>query len=75
VTGVKLDLRFVHDLTNGDNQANALAHRLSGLVNGMHLTGITSGSFLGAAGHTANDLSFWTSVQPGASDVPPAGAS
>ncbi|MEP7017392.1 MAG: diguanylate cyclase [Actinomycetota bacterium] len=43
VTGVKLDLRFVHDLTNGDSQANALAHGLCGLVNGMHLTGIAEG--------------------------------
>jgi hypothetical protein len=31
---------------------------------------ITKGSFLGAAGHTSNDLSTWTSVRPGASDVP-----
>ena len=31
------------------------------------------GSFLGAAGHTANDLSTWTSVSPGASDVPAGG--
>jgi hypothetical protein len=30
---------------------------------------IANGSFLGAAGHTPNDLSTWTSVQPGASDV------
>src|SRR5450756_820573 len=37
VTGVKLDLRFVHDLTTGDSQANALAHGLSGLVNGCLL--------------------------------------
>jgi diguanylate cyclase (GGDEF)-like protein/PAS domain S-box-containing protein len=43
VTGVKLDLRFVHDLTNAHSQANALAHGLSGLVNGMHLTGIAEG--------------------------------
>ncbi|HEY8619726.1 MAG TPA: PAS domain S-box protein [Dermatophilaceae bacterium] len=43
VTGVKLDLRFVHDLTAGDSQANALAHGLSGLVEGMHLTGIAEG--------------------------------
>ena len=43
VTGVKLDLRFVHDLTTGDSQANALAHGLSGLVNGMHLAGIAEG--------------------------------
>ncbi len=43
VTGVKLDLCFVHDLTAGDSQANALAHGLSGLVKGMHLTGIAEG--------------------------------
>jgi diguanylate cyclase (GGDEF)-like protein/PAS domain S-box-containing protein len=43
VTGVKLDLRFVQDLTAGDSLANALAHGLSGLVNGMHLTGIAEG--------------------------------
>jgi EAL domain-containing protein (putative c-di-GMP-specific phosphodiesterase class I) len=43
VTGVKLDLRFVHDLTIGDSRANALAQGLSGLVNGMELTGIAEG--------------------------------
>jgi diguanylate cyclase (GGDEF)-like protein/PAS domain S-box-containing protein len=43
VTGVKLDLRFVHDLTAGDSQANALAQGVSGLVDGMHLTGIAEG--------------------------------
>ena len=43
VTGVKLDLRFVQDLTAGDSLANALAHGLSGLVNGMHLSGIAEG--------------------------------
>jgi diguanylate cyclase (GGDEF)-like protein/PAS domain S-box-containing protein len=43
VTGVKLDLRFVHDLTAVDSQANALARGLSGLVNGLHLTGIAEG--------------------------------
>jgi diguanylate cyclase (GGDEF)-like protein/PAS domain S-box-containing protein len=43
VTGVKLDLRFVHDLTTVDSQANALAQGLSGLVTGMHLTGIAEG--------------------------------
>jgi hypothetical protein len=31
---------------------------------------IENGSFLGAAGHTPNDLSTWTSVLPRASDVP-----
>jgi len=43
VTGVKLDMRFVHDLTAVDSQANALAQGLSGLVTGMHLTGIAEG--------------------------------
>jgi diguanylate cyclase (GGDEF)-like protein len=43
VTGVKLDMRFVQDLTSGDSLANALAHGLSGLVNGMHLRGIAEG--------------------------------
>jgi len=43
VTGVKLDLRFVQDLTTGESRANALAEGLSGLVNGLHLTGIAEG--------------------------------
>jgi diguanylate cyclase (GGDEF)-like protein/PAS domain S-box-containing protein len=43
VTGVKLDLRFVHDLTPGKSQANALAQGVSGLVKGMHLSGIAEG--------------------------------
>ena len=43
VTGVKLDLRFVHDLTTVDSRANALARGLSVLVKGMHLTGIAEG--------------------------------
>ena len=43
MTGVKLDLRFVRDLTSGKSQANALTHGLSGLVKGMHLTGIAEG--------------------------------
>jgi hypothetical protein len=30
---------------------------------------IAKGSFLGAAGHTPNDVSTWTSVRPGASDI------
>jgi hypothetical protein len=34
---------------------------------------IANGSFLGAAGHTPNDLSRWTSVVPRASDVPAGG--
>jgi len=43
VTGVKLDLRFVHDLTAGDSRANALAQGVSGLVRGLQLTGIAEG--------------------------------
>jgi hypothetical protein len=34
---------------------------------------VANGSFLGEAGHTPNDLSTWTSVVPGASDVPAGG--
>ena len=35
--------------------------------------GIDKSSFLGADGHTANDLSTWTSVVPGEPDVPAGG--
>ncbi len=34
---------------------------------------ISEGAFVGAAAHTPNELSTWTSVLPGASDVPPGG--
>jgi hypothetical protein len=34
---------------------------------------IEKGSFLGAAGHTPNDVSTWTSVDPGAADLPAGG--
>lgn len=34
---------------------------------------IVDGSFLGAAGHTANDLSSWTSVRPAARVIPAGG--
>jgi hypothetical protein len=34
---------------------------------------IAAGSFLGAAGHTANPLSTWTSVSPGIANLPPGG--
>jgi len=34
---------------------------------------IANGSFLGADGHTPNDLSTWTSVDPEAVDVPAGG--
>ena len=33
--------------------------------------GIENGSFLGAAGHTANDLSSWTTLEQGALDLAP----
>lgn len=42
-TGVKLDLRFVYELTVADSQANALAAGVIGLANGMHLVGIAEG--------------------------------
>jgi hypothetical protein len=34
---------------------------------------ISQGKFVGAAEHTPNELSTWTSVLPGTSDVPPGG--
>ena len=34
---------------------------------------IAKGSFLGAAGHSTNQLSRWTSISPGTADVPPGG--
>lgn len=34
---------------------------------------IAHGTFLGAAGHTANALSTWTSVRPNTADLPPGG--
>lgn len=34
---------------------------------------IAHGSFLGADGHTPNDLSTWTAVDPGSTDVPAGG--
>ena len=34
---------------------------------------VANGSFLGAEGHTRNDLSTWTSVDPSASDIPGGG--
>jgi hypothetical protein len=34
---------------------------------------IARGTFLGAAGHTSNDLSTWTSILPNTSDVPARG--
>ncbi|WP_051973797.1 bifunctional diguanylate cyclase/phosphodiesterase [Cryobacterium sp. MLB-32] len=43
VTGVKLDLRLVQDLTEKESHANTLARGVSGLVKGLRLTGIAEG--------------------------------
>jgi hypothetical protein len=60
-------------------------HRRLALVNTTHSTlhvvlysaaaTIANGSFLGAAGHTTNELSTWTSVRPNVTDLPPGGGS
>lgn len=43
VTGIKLDIRFVHDLTTGPSRANSLVHGLGGLVRDLQLIGIAEG--------------------------------
>jgi len=43
VTGVKLDIRFVHDLTVEPSKGNALVHGLGGLVADLGLIGIAEG--------------------------------
>lgn len=43
VTGLKLDVSFVRDLTSGDSTANALAGGLAGLATGLHLTTVAEG--------------------------------
>jgi EAL domain-containing protein (putative c-di-GMP-specific phosphodiesterase class I) len=43
VSGLKLDSRFVHDLTASDSVANALSAGLVGLASGLHLTTIAEG--------------------------------
>lgn len=43
VTGLKLDLSFVRDLTPGDSPSNALAQGLAGLANGLQLMGVAEG--------------------------------
>ncbi len=43
VTGLKLDARFVADLSEEDNAVNALSTGLAGLVEGLHLVGIAEG--------------------------------
>ncbi|WP_156109780.1 EAL domain-containing protein, partial [Cryobacterium sp. MLB-32] len=43
VTGVKLDVRLVQDLTEKESNANTIAQGVSGLVKGLSLTGIAEG--------------------------------
>jgi diguanylate cyclase (GGDEF)-like protein/PAS domain S-box-containing protein len=43
VTGLKLDARFVADLSEDEGEFNALSSGLAGLVNGLGLTGIAEG--------------------------------
>ena len=43
VTAVKLDIRFVHDLTPGPSRGNALVHGLGGLAADLGLIGIAEG--------------------------------
>jgi diguanylate cyclase (GGDEF)-like protein/PAS domain S-box-containing protein len=43
VSGLKLDRRFVNDLTAEDSPPNALANGLAGLVDGLHLVGVAEG--------------------------------
>jgi EAL domain-containing protein (putative c-di-GMP-specific phosphodiesterase class I) len=43
VTGLKLDVSFVRDLTAADSDSNALAKGLAGLAEGLHLTSVAEG--------------------------------
>ncbi len=43
VTGLKLDLSFVRNLTLGDSSSNALAQGLAGLANGLRLMSVAEG--------------------------------
>lgn len=43
VTGLKLDASFVADLSEGDDEVNALSNGLAGLVSGLHLMGVAEG--------------------------------
>ncbi|HRY09700.1 MAG: EAL domain-containing protein [Actinobacteria bacterium] len=43
VTGLKLDARFVHDLTVEDSPSNALAEGLAGLARGLDLISVAEG--------------------------------
>jgi diguanylate cyclase (GGDEF)-like protein/PAS domain S-box-containing protein len=43
VTGLKLDVSFVRDLTAADSQSTALSRGLAGLANGLHLTTVAEG--------------------------------
>lgn len=43
VTGLKLDLSFVRNLTQHDSPSNALTQGLAGLAHGLHLMGVAEG--------------------------------
>jgi EAL domain-containing protein (putative c-di-GMP-specific phosphodiesterase class I) len=43
VTGLKLDLSFVRNLTAGESPSNALAKGLAGLAEGLHLMSVAEG--------------------------------
>ena len=53
VSGVKLDRRFVQDVSAGGGAANALSRGLAGLVSGLDLAGIAEGV---ESSHQANVL-------------------
>jgi len=55
----------IHRRIEATNTTAATAH----IVLYPAAASIVNGAFLGAAGKTPNDLSIWTSVSPGASDV------
>ena len=43
VTGLKLDMQFVRQITPEDSSTNALVEALAGLANGLHLVGVAEG--------------------------------
>jgi hypothetical protein len=59
----------IHRRIEVSNTTNSVAH----VVLYAAAATIEHGSFLGSAGHTPNDLSTWTSVVPGVSDIPAGG--
>ena len=60
---------IIHRRIEVSNMSDSTAHIV------LYAAGasIEKGSFLGAAGHTRNELSTWTAVSPRASDIPAGG--